>query len=309
MIDIGTDPRHVALFASDMHLDEADAGCARRFLSALAAAAPAATHLFLLGDLFEAWIGDDIGDEGGHESRHESGQAGGHAGGSLGANHDGDPTTSVAADFIALLSELVRRGMHAFVMRGNRDFLLDVALPGQAAQTTFTQQTGTQLLDDPATIRLFGQRVVLAHGDALCTDDVAYQRARTVVRSAHWQEDFLSRPRNERQAIARSLRDASQRVQAARLLTATEPSDLADLTDVSENAVIALLREHQADVLIHGHTHRPARHLHQIDERVCERWVLPDWCPARDGQAPRGGFLRVDRDGWKLEKSLTRPSG
>lgn len=297
MIDIGTDPSHVALFASDMHLDEADAGCARRFLAALAAAAPAATHLFLLGDLFEAWIGDDIGDEGGHESR----QAGGHEGGSLGAEHDGDPAASVTADFIALLSQLVRRGMHAFVMRGNRDFLLDVALPGQAAQMTFTQQTGTQLLDDPATIRLFGQRVVLAHGDALCTDDVAYQRARTVVRSAHWQEDFLSRPRNERQVIARSLRDASQRVQAARLLAATEPADLADLADVSENAVIALLREHQADVLIHGHTHRPARHLHRIDERVCERWVLPDWCPARDGQAPRGGFLRVDRDGWKLE--------
>ena len=111
MIDVGTDPGHVALFASDMHLDEADAGCARRFLAALAAAAPAATHLFLLGDLFEAWIGDDVGNEGG----------------SLGAGHDGDPAASVTTDFIVLLSELARRGVHAFVMRGNRDFLLDVA--------------------------------------------------------------------------------------------------------------------------------------------------------------------------------------
>src|SRR5690606_8759788 len=135
---------------------------------------------------------------------------------------------------------------------------------------------------------LFGKPAVLAHGDALCTDDAEYQRIRSEVRSAGWQRAFLARPMAERQAFARSARAESERAKAARY-----PSD------VNAGAVDALLREAGASLLIHGHTHRPACHEWLLDGQTARRWVLPDW-DAIDG---RGGFLWLDArgfepDGW-----------
>lgn len=261
MIEIGNDPADVALFASDMHLGEHDPATAAHFLDAFDRVAPAATHLFLLGDLFEAWAGDDQPD-------------------------------AVAAAFVTRLRALADRETKVFVLRGNRDFLLDVPLPIDVA--SFSTRTGARLLDDPSTVRLFGRTALLAHGDALCTDDVEYQRARAIARSEEWQRDFLARPLDERLAIAGRLRDESRRVQAARALEGGEPGD------VVAAAVEQALHDTDAQALIHGHTHRPALHRHRVDGIERERWVLSDWQEPGEGRPARGAFLRVDRDGWRL---------
>lgn len=262
MIAIGDDPADVALFASDMHLGEHDPATAAHFLDAFDRVAPVATHLFLLGDLFEAWAGDDQPD-------------------------------AIAAAFVARLRALADRDTQVVVLRGNRDFLLDLPLPGSELPS-FSARSRARLVDDPSTVRLFGRRVLLAHGDALCTGDVEYQRARAMARSDEWQRDFLARPLDERMAIAGRLRDESRRVQAARALEGGEPGD------VDPGAVEQALRDAQAHALIHGHTHRPALHRHEVDGVECERWVLSDWQEPREGRPARGAFLRVDRDGWRL---------
>ncbi len=262
MIEIGNDPTDVALFASDMHLGEHDPATAAHFLDAFDRVAPVATHLFLLGDLFEAWAGDDQPD-------------------------------AIATAFIARLRALADRDTRVFVIRGNRDFLLDVPLPGGGVPS-FSARCRARLLDDPSTVRLFGRTVLLAHGDAMCTGDVEYQRARATARSDEWQDDFLARPLDERMAIAARLREQSRRVQAARALEGGEPGD------VDAGAVEQALRDAGACALIHGHTHRPALHRHEIDGVACERWVLSDWQEPRGGRPARGTFLRVDRDGWRL---------
>ncbi len=263
MIEIGIDPADVALFASDMHLGEHDPATAAHFLDAFDRVAPAGTHLFLLGDLFEAWAGDDQPD-------------------------------AIAIAFIARLRSLADRGTQVCVIRGNRDFLLDVPLPEAAHVAPFSQRSGAHVLDDPHAVKLFGRTVLLAHGDALCTDDVEYQRARAMARSDEWQHDFLARPLDERLAIAGRLRDDSRRVQAERALEGGVPGDV--VTEAVEQA----LRDAHAQVLIHGHTHRPALHRHEVDGTERERWVLSDWQEPHNSRPARGAFVRVDRDGWRL---------
>lgn len=262
MIEIGRDPHEVALFASDMHLGEHDRPTAEWFVATFDRLAPDATHLFLLGDLFQMWVGDDQSDV-------------------------------VAEAFIARLRALADRGTRLFVLRGNRDFLLDVPLPDGNDAAMFSRRSGATLLDDPSVVRLFGRTVLLAHGDALCTGDGEYQRARAIVRSAEWQRGFLARSLAQRLSIAHDLRDASRRVQAARALEGGEPGD------VDANAVRAALREAGAQILVHGHTHRPALHRYDVDGLACERRVLSDWCAARGGEPARGDFLRIDRTGWR----------
>ncbi|MFP5406166.1 MAG: UDP-2,3-diacylglucosamine diphosphatase [Gammaproteobacteria bacterium] len=157
----------VALFASDMHLGDHDRQTAAFFLGELAAAWPAASDVFLLGDLFEAWVGDDQPD-------------------------------AVAREAQDLFRRMTAGGCRLFAMRGNRDFLLDMP------KGDFSARTGAVMLDDPCRVELFGEPVVLAHADALCSDDVAYQRVREQVRGETWQAQFLARPLAERLAIARA---------------------------------------------------------------------------------------------------------
>jgi UDP-2,3-diacylglucosamine hydrolase len=275
----------VGLFASDMHLGDHDPATAALFVERLAAAWPQASHVVLLGDLFEAWVGDDQPDV-------------------------------TARDALALFALIAGSGRTLYVMRGNRDFLLDAgagapddraaagAGTGSARfSARFSARTGATMLDDPCTATLFGEPVVLAHGDALCTDDAQYQRIRAQVRGAAWQADFLARPLTERLAIARGLRAESERVKAERLqgglsgpasagVSADIPAGLPD--DVNANAVDALLRASGALTMIHGHTHRPACHEWQLDGRAARRWVLPDW----DAATGRGGFLLASGDGF-----------
>ncbi len=264
-----------ALFASDVHLDERDAATERMFLDALAREGEAASHVFLLGDLFEAWIGDD------------------------------DPG-ALGQRVAQRLAALARAGTRLYLMRGNRDFLLDAPLPvqrdvdlprstaatgnagapGRASRTAraFSARCGATMLADPCSIVLFGTPTLLAHGDALCTDDAAYQAFRAQVRSPHWQREFLSHPLSQRVATARALRERSESEKAGKAEY---------LMDVNPDAVENTMRAAAARLLIHGHTHRPARHLLAIDGEQAQRWVLPDW----DAGARRGGMLLATNAG------------
>jgi UDP-2,3-diacylglucosamine hydrolase len=243
-----------ALFASDMHLGDHDPDTAAQFFKVLDAQASSITHLFLLGDIFEAWVGDDQPDQ-------------------------------VAAALGERLAGLAGRGVRVALMRGNRDFLLGSGAPDLA----WPERCDALLLDDPTVVVLFGQPVLLAHGDAWCTDDHAYQRFRTEVRSNAWQAGFLSRPLADRLAIAREMRAQSELNKQAQ-----------DVGDVNEAAVRAALVTADVRQVIHGHTHRPG--TYSLGDGF-ERWVLPDWLAA----AQRGGVLRVGEEGWK-SVSLNPPS-
>ncbi|MDH5222185.1 MAG: UDP-2,3-diacylglucosamine diphosphatase [Betaproteobacteria bacterium] len=239
-----------ALFVSDLHLAAERPGTNERFFGFLQDQASRAERLYILGDLFEYWIGDD----------------------ELQAA-DGDPLARAVADALHALSRL---GVGIAVMHGNRDFLLG---------ERFCAATGARLLEDPAVEKIGGVRTLLMHGDTLCTDDLDYQAWRRTARSRAWQAEFLAKSLPERRRTVQAMRAKSREVVGAKP---------AEIMDVNDGAVREALRTHRLTRLVHGHTHRPARHALEVDGRPCERWVLPDWY---DG---RGGYLAVDDAGPRL---------
>jgi UDP-2,3-diacylglucosamine hydrolase len=237
------------LFISDLHIDESRPAITEQFLSFLAAEAREAEALYILGDLFESWVGDDAAD-------------------------------AAQSAAITGLHSLTSQGVPCFVMHGNRDFLL-------AAQ--FCRMSGAELLPDPLIVTLYGEPVLVTHGDALCTDDRAYQRLRATVRDADWQQQFLALSIASRRALAGAARVGSQAHTAA-----VEYA----ITDVNAESVATALRGARTATLLHGHTHRPAIHPLQVDGRPCTRIVLGDWYD-------QGSLLRWDRNGPELV-SLSR---
>jgi UDP-2,3-diacylglucosamine hydrolase len=226
-----------ALFVSDMHLADAQPRTGRFFLEAFLREAQAVSHVFVLGDAFDAWVGDDQ---------------------IAALPHEG-----VEATFIQALAGLAQRGVAVGVMRGNRDFLLQAeARPG------WCEASGAQLLPDPCRIELDGTPVLLTHGDALCTGDTEYQAFRAQARTEAWQRAFLARPLAERQATARVMRAQSELAKQTR-------EDA--IMDVSPDAVSALMAQWRCRLLVHGHTHRPAHHRLRLNGEAAQRWVLPDW--------------------------------
>ncbi|HEY9109986.1 MAG TPA: UDP-2,3-diacylglucosamine diphosphatase [Roseateles sp.] len=201
-----------------------------------------ADAVLLLGDIFEVWVGDD--------ARHEPFEAG----------------------VVTMLREASQR-LDLFFMAGNRDFLVGDAMLLEAGMTA---------LPDPTVLDAFGQRWLLAHGDAQCVADTAYQAWRATSRSAAWQADFLAKPLAERQAFGRQARAQSRASQAAQLMA----------MDLDTEACRALLREAGATTLIHGHTHRPAEH--DLGEGL-QRIVLSDW--DLDATPPRGDLIRLSAAG------------
>lgn len=237
------------LFISDLHIDATRPAIVDQFLSFLQTEAASAAALYILGDLFESWIGDDAA----------------------------DPAQLAA---IAGLRALTSTGVPCFVMHGNRDFLM--------AQE-FCRMSGTHLLPDPLIVTLFGEPVLVMHGDALCTDDHPYQRLRATVRDVHWQGQFLALPIDARRALAGAARAGSQAHTAAMKT---------DITDVNADSVATAIRAAGTATLLHGHTHRPAIHALQVDGRSCTRIVLGDWYE-------QGSVLRWDERGPELS-SLPR---
>jgi UDP-2,3-diacylglucosamine hydrolase len=237
------------LFISDLHIDASRPAILEQFLAFLQTEARHAQALYILGDLFESWIGDDA------------------------------PDLAQSAA-IAGLRTLTSRGVPCFVMHGNRDFLLS---------RQFCEASGAQLLPDPLLITLYGEPVLVMHGDALCTDDRAYQRLRATVRDADWQRQFLALSIAARRALAGAARAGSK---------AHTQAMQHSITDVNPDSVALALRAAGTSTLLHGHTHRPAIHALEVDGRPRTRIVLGDWYD-------QGSLLRWDHDGPQLQ-SLSR---
>ena len=218
------------LFISDLHLCEERPHINDLFTRFLDEIAVDADQLYILGDLFEYWIGDD--------------------------QLDNDP---LARDIASQLAVIANRRTNIYFMHGNRDFLIGARF-AKAAKLT--------LLPDPTLIALGSQPFLLMHGDTLCTDDVAYQQFRTQVRSPVWQAGVLAKPFAERAELARAIRSRSD----------IEKSMKAEaIMDVNSVSVTKVFERFNYPVMIHGHTHRPAKHEPVINGHRCIRWVLPDW--------------------------------
>jgi UDP-2,3-diacylglucosamine hydrolase len=218
------------LFISDLHLADERPEINAIFFRFLDETAGTADALYILGDLFEYWVGDD--------------------------QLDHDPLARAVVDSLRRVSD---GGTRVFFMHGNRDFLIG---------KRFAREAGLTILADPTLIELYDQRVLLMHGDTLCTDDIAYQKFRAQTRTREWKSATLAQPYKARQQLAQSIRTQSD----------TEKSQKAEeIMDVTEATVEEVFRQHHYPLMIHGHTHRPATHRFLIDGRACERWVLADW--------------------------------
>ncbi|MDY7578625.1 UDP-2,3-diacylglucosamine diphosphatase [Herbaspirillum sp. RTI4] len=240
-------PSTVALFVSDLHLQASLPRTADRFFRFLQEQAMQTSQLFLLGDIFEYWAGDD------------------------------DLTTPFNHTVAQALRQVSDAGVGIFWIAGNRDFL---------AGADFAAAAGLTLLPDPFVLDSAGLRIALAHGDAQCTDDTSYMAFRQQVRQADWQKTFLALPLAQRKAIIEGLRKNSQ---------AATSEKTEEIMDVNGAAIDALFDSVDTNILIHGHTHRPALHVHAGANGERLRYVLPDW--DYDAEPARGGWITLGGDG------------
>ncbi|MGH8634042.1 MAG: UDP-2,3-diacylglucosamine diphosphatase [Burkholderiales bacterium] len=235
-----------SIFVSDLHLSPGRPVINQVFFDFAGRTAAQAEAVYILGDLFEYWVGDD------------------------------DLADAFNASVADALLRLSSKGVALHFMHGNRDVLV-----GQA----FAARCGAKLIADPTLLDLHGTRTLLMHGDTLCTDDVEYQKFRAYAHDPGNQRRFLSQALAERRTQTLGMRAESEK---------HKQGTSAEIMDVTQSAVERVLREHGYPRLIHGHTHRPARHVHTVDGRSCERWVLNDWYQ-------RGGYLRCDSNGCRAE--------
>lgn len=229
------------LLISDLHLESPRADLTEAFSKFLQNRARKADALYILGDFFEVWLGDD---------------------------HD----TPFNREIVAELSKLE---IPKFLMHGNRDFLMGDA---------FCHAAGMTLLPDPSVVELGGKRVLLMHGDSLCTADEEYMTVRSMLRDPAFQADFLSKSIKERDAFARGARQQSK---------AHTREAASDIMDVTPSEVVRVMSEHGVDLMIHGHTHRPKVHELEVNGKPARRIVLGDW-------GKLGWYLEVDDDSFDL---------
>ena len=239
------------LFISDLHLDAERPTSVRQFLEFIERDASQAEALYILGDLFEAWIGDD-------------------------------DTHPANAPIVEALANLKRGGVPCYFMHGNRDFLLG---------KRFAAATGCILLEEFEILELPSARVLLTHGDLLCTDDKPYMAMRATVRNPDWIRDFLAKPLKERRRIAEDIRDTSQAA------IAEKPPEI---MDVSQRTVESTMRQYGVNTLLHGHTHRPGIHSFSLDGTEATRVVLGAWYE-------QGSVVRWDSSGFRLEALPREP--
>jgi UDP-2,3-diacylglucosamine hydrolase len=216
------------LFISDLHLDPARPEVTQHFLTFLEREAYDSEALYILGDLFEAWLGDD----------------------------DPDAHNRQVVEAMRKYTDTGRAG---FFLRGNRDFLVG---------ERFCDETGFKLLKEINVINLYGKRVLLMHGDELCTDDHEYQKFRRIVRNPFFKRLSDAAPIWLREKVGGKMRAASQQ---------KTPLKSDAITDVNQAAVEKMMRAHDTKILLHGHTHRPAVHHFSIDGEPATRIVLGDW--------------------------------
>ncbi len=236
---------HSSLFISDLHLDSERDNINRLFFDFLKYRALEADTLYVLGDLFEVWIGDD-------------------------------DLTEFHQQVIAAFRKYSSHGSQLYFMHGNRDFLLG---------DEFIQQCGAKLLDDPFMLDLYGRKTLLCHGDSLCTLDHEYQAFRKTVRSERWAHEFVAKTLDERREIANDLRRQSRE----------KSENKADnIMDVNPDDVLKLIELTGTELLIHGHTHRPAEHTINTSFGESKRLVLSDWYQS-------GHYLEVTQNGFHTE--------
>lgn len=230
-------------FISDLHLSPDTPELTTLFEQTLAQWQGHIHTLYILGDLFDAWIGDD----------------------------DDSPYAQHIAEILQQFSQHTP----IYFQHGNRDFLLG---------ERYAKQSGMTLLPEKYLISHQGHRYLLTHGDALCTDDIPYMQFRTQSRHPAWQAAILAKPLDERRMLATQIRQMSEQGKAENGQTA--------ITDASPDTILKLMQPYPNTTLIHGHTHRPASHTHQLaNGESFQRHVIADWHHAQ------GGYLKADQDG------------
>jgi UDP-2,3-diacylglucosamine hydrolase len=229
------------LFISDLHLEDRSPARTEWLLSFLSGPAGTAQAVYILGDLFEFWIGDDA-------------------------------LSATAVRVAGATSVLRDQGVACYFMHGNRDFLVG---------EQYASEAGLVLLPETCVIDLYGTPTLLLHGDTLCTDDTEYQAFRKQVRNPGWQAEVLALPVPDRLKLARDARAASMKHTGSASM---------DIMDVNPGAVSEAFRAHKVSRMIHGHTHRPARHKVDLDGIEAERIVLADWYDA-------GSYLEASASG------------
>lgn len=213
---------------ADLHLEEGRPDITEAFLGFLPAYAHGIDALYILGDFFEAWIGDD----------------------------ERTPLQETVAE---ALQAVTATGTRLYLMHGNRDFLIG---------HDFCERVGAELLADPTVIDLYGDPTLLMHGDSLCTGDEEYQTFRANMRDPNWQQAFLQRSLEERQTVARQMREISQAKNQGKEQT---------IMDVTPEEVVLEMERQGVQRLIHGHTHRPAVHELSANGQPARRYVTGDW--------------------------------
>ena len=240
------------LFISDLHLSPERPEITQAFFNFLQTTAKGAKSLYILGDFFDAWIGDD------------------------------DDTPEYHT-IISALNDYQNQGSQVLFMRGNRDFLV---------YHGFAERTGAVLLTDPSVISLGQYSTLLMHGDNLCTKDQEYMKFRQMVRNPDWQKAVLRKSLAERKAIAAHFKASSQSMNSLKA---------EDIMDVTPEEVVKEMRHFKTLKLIHGHTHRPARHSLYIDNQPAERIVLGDW-------HDKGWYVIADNNNLSLCSFLIKPA-
>lgn len=232
------------LFISDLHLSEAYPKTAELFFKFLKTEANNAEALYILGDFFEVWVGDD----------------------------DRSPFNEKIK---AALREYTKSGIPTYFMHGNRDFLI---------RKRFAKETGVTLLEEPSLIHLYDEKILLLHGDSLCTLDERHQKSRKTMHNRFYQTMVLLLPLKIRQHYGNRFRSAST----------DRKTYLPDnIMDVTPEEVTKIMTEANTQTLIHGHTHRPAIHELTINKKPAKRIVLGAW-------HDKGTYLKIDQEGNKL---------
>lgn len=213
---------------SDLHLHPSRPEITQAFFDFIKDLPPSVNALYILGDFFDAWIGDD-------------------------------EDSPFSAEIAHAIFKLTEKGIAVYFTHGNRDFLLG---------EVYANKAGMTLLPAISTLETKNKKIILLHGDELCTRDHEYMALRAQMRNPAWQAQILQQPLAARRMLAQQLREKSATMSSLKAQ---------DIMDVTDSEVENLLIAHNADIMIHGHTHRPNRHKIVINEKHCERIVLGDW--------------------------------
>ncbi len=216
------------LFISDLHLDANKPQPIELAIDLLQWCADKYDALYILGDLVEFWIGDDY-------------------------------CPPQLLSFFDSLGALANK-IDVTFLPGNRDFLIS---------EQFMQHYGVHYIkQDSRIIDVLGVPTMIMHGDTLCTDDIAYQQFRTLVRSEKWQAEFLNKTIEERLAIANHARSISRKETAKKSI---------EIININQITLEDVLQKNNIQQIIHGHTHRPGKHTFKLQQHAGTRWVMSDW--------------------------------